>query len=214
MQVVRDVPTTVAAGLRLASSDRTVKLVLGAMLAFGFALTALEVMSPVQFAALLGGEEEASAAYGVLVTIAFLGTAGGSAAAPRAAALFRSGPRAAAVMTGLIALALAGMAVGSTFALVAPLYVAVYLFAGVAGPLKNDALHHRVDAAQRATLLSVASLAQMLGGLAGNLVVPTLAAVSFGLGWLAAACVVLVGATLLALLPRSVARVPATTVSA
>ena len=205
-RIVRDVPSTVMAGLRLAGRDRTIKLVLGAMMAFGFALTALELMSPVQFAELLGGEEQASAAYGVLVTLAFLGTAGGSAAAPRSAEFLRSGPRTAALMTGLMALALAGMATGASFLLLASLYVTVYLLAGVAGPLNNDTLHHRVDSAQRATLLSVASLVQMLGGLLGNLVVPSLAAISFGLGWLAAAGLVLVGATLLALVPAKVTR--------
>jgi MFS family permease len=203
---LRDVPATVRGGIALAVGDRSVRLILGAMIAFGFALTALEVVSPVQFAELLGGEERASGAYGVLVTLAFLGTAAGSASAPLAARLLGSGPRVAALMTGLIAAALAGMAIGSPFALVAALYVAIYLFAGVAGPLKNEALHQRVGPEQRATLLSVASLAQMAGGLVGNLVVPALAAISFGAGWLTAGALVLLGAVLLALLPP---RVPA-----
>jgi MFS family permease len=205
-RVIRDVPATVAAGLRLAAGDRTIRLVLGATAGFGFALSALEVVSPVQFASLLGGEERASGAYGVLVTLAFIGTASGSAVAPRIAARLRSGPRAAALVTFIMALAFAGMATGNSFVLVALLYVAVYLCAGIAGPLNNDTLHYRVDGAQRATLLSVVSLAQMSGGLVGNLLVPVLAAISFGLGWLAAAGVVLVGATLLALLPRTVGR--------
>ncbi len=205
--VVRDVPRTVAAGLRLAARDRTVRLVLGAMAAFSFALSALELLSPLQFAALLGGEEEASGAYGILVTLAFLGSAGGSAIAPRAAAAVRSGPRAAALMTLLIALALGGMAVGSAFAVVAAMYVGVYVFAGIAGPLKNEALHQRVDAGQRATLLSVASLVQMLGGLVGSLVIPVVAVGGFGLAWLLAGGVVLMGATLLAFLPVAVDRI-------
>ena len=205
--VVRDVPRTVAAGVALAARDRTIRLVLGAMTAFGFALSALEVLSPLQFAALLGGEEQASGAYGVLVTLAFLGTAGGSAIAPRIAALVQSGPRAAAAMTALIGLALGGMAAGSTFAVVAAMYVAVYVFAGIAGPLKNEALHQRVDAQQRATLLSVASLVQMLGGLIGSLVAPIVAVGGFGLAWLVAAGVVLAGAGLLAFLPPAVVRV-------
>ncbi len=205
--VVRDVPATIQGGVRLAGRDRTIRLVLGAVLAFGFALSALEVLSPLQFAALLGGEEEASAAYGILVTLAFLGTAGGSALAPRVAQLVRSAPRAAALTTGLIALALGGMALGSSFVVVAAMYVLVYVFAGVAGPLKNDTLHQRVDASQRATLLSVVSLGQMLGGLIGSLVTPILAVNGFGLAWLVAAAVVLVGAGLLSRLPARVERV-------
>jgi MFS family permease len=207
--ILRDVPATVRAGIRLAVRDRSIRLVIGAMAAFGFALIALEVLSPVQFADLLGGEERASGAYGVLVTLAFLGTAAGSASAPAAARWLGSGPRVAALMTALIAAALAGMAAGSEFLVIATLYIAVYLFAGVAGPLNHEALHQRVGPDQRATLLSVASLAQMAGALVGNLVIPALAAVSFGAGWLTAGAVVAVGAILLALLPAQVPTIAA-----
>lgn len=205
-RIVRDVPSTIANGLRLAGGDRTIRLVLGATAAFGFALSALETVAPVQFASLLGGEERASGAYGVLVTLAFFGTSLGSAAAPRAAARIGSGPRTAAVVTALMAAALAGMATGASFLLVAALYVAFYLFAGLAGPLNNETLHQRVEADQRATLLSVVSLAQMSGGLVSNLLVPAIAAVSFGLGWAVAAGIVLVGAILLGMLPRAIPR--------
>ena len=205
-RIVRDVPTTVASGLRLAGGDRTIRLVLGATAAFGFALSALETVAPVQFASLLGGEERASGAYGVLVTLAFFGTSIGSAGAPRAAARIGSGPRTAALVTALMAVALGGMATGASFLVVAALYVAFYLFAGLAGPLNNETLHQRVEADQRATLLSVVSLAQMSGGLVSNLLVPAIAAVSFGLGWAVAGVVVLAGAVLLALLPRTVPR--------
>jgi MFS family permease len=205
-RIVRDVPSTVARGIRLAGGDRTIRLVLGATAAFGFALSALETVAPVQFATLLGGEERASGAYGVLVTLAFFGTSVGSAAAPRAAAVVGSGPRTAALVTALMAIALGGMATGASFLIVAALYVAFYLFAGLAGPLNNETLHQRVEADQRATLLSVVSLAQMSGGLASNLLIPAIAAVSFGLGWAVAAGVVLIGTILLALLPRTVPR--------
>jgi MFS family permease len=205
-RILRDVPSTVASGLRLAGGDRTIRLVLGATAAFGFALSALETVAPVQFASLLGGEERASGAYGVLVTLAFFGTSLGSAGAPRAAARIGSGPRTAALVTALMAAALAGMATGASFVVVAALYVAFYLFAGLMGPLNNETLHQRVEADQRATLLSVVSLAQMSGGLVSNLLVPAIAAVSFGLGWAVAAGIVLVGAVLLGMLPRTIPR--------
>jgi len=205
-RIIRDVPSTVASGLRLAGGDRTIRLVLGATAAFGFALSALETVAPVQFASLLGGEERASGAYGVLVTLAFFGTSLGSAGAPRAAARIGSGPRTAAFVTALMAAALAGMATGASFLVVAALYVAFYLFAGLMGPLNNETLHQRVEADQRATLLSVVSLAQMSGGLVSNLLVPAIAAVSFGLGWAVAAGIVLVGAVLLGMLPRTIPR--------
>ena len=208
-RIVRDVPHTIAAGLRLASGDRTIVLVLGATLAFGFALAALEIVAPVQFAQLLGSEESASAAFGVLITLAFLGSAVGSAIAPRMAALLNSASRTAALVTALIAVSFVGLAMGAPFVVAAALYVGIYLLAGISGPLRNDILHLRVDAAQRATLLSVRSLLRQLGGLAGSLSIPLLVAVTFGIGWLAAAGVVLAGAALLALLPSRVPRIAA-----
>jgi MFS family permease len=213
-RLVRDVPATVAAGLRLAGRDRTIVLVLGATLAFGFALSALEIVAPVQFAHLLGSEESASAVFGVLVTLAFLGSAGGSAVAPRSAGLVGSASRTAALATGLIALFFLGLAVGPPFVAVAVLYVGIYLLAGISGPLGNDLLHLRVNADQRATLLSVRSLIQQLGGLAGSLLIPALAAVSFGLGWLVAGGLVFAGAALLLILPRQVPRIAAAPVTA
>ena len=212
-RVVRDVPATVAAGLRLAGRDRTIVLVLGSTLAFGFALSALEIVAPVQFAQLLGSEESASAVFGVLVTLAFLGSATGSAVAPRSAAMIGSASRVAGLATGLIALFFLGLAVGPPFVAVAILYVGIYMLAGISGPLGNDILHLRVTAEQRATLLSVRSLIQQLGGLAGSLVIPALAAVSFGLGWLAAGGLVLAGAALLLMLPRHVPRITAASVA-
>jgi hypothetical protein len=202
-RAIGDVPGTIVAGLRLGARDPIVRLVLGALMTFGFAIAALEIVAPVQFAALLGGEEAASGPYGILVTSAFLGTAGGSAVAPRIAAAIGSGSLTAAVSTALAAAALVGMALGSTFLVVGALYVAVYFAAGVAGPLRNELLHGRVAAEQRATLLSVASLVQQLGGMAGSFIVPVLAAASFGTGWLGAAAVALAGAAMLALLPRA-----------
>jgi MFS family permease len=208
-RVVGDVPATIIAGLRLASGDRTIMLVLGAALAFGFAVAALEIVAPVQFAELLGSEESASAVFGVLVTLAFLGSATGSAVAPRSASLIGSAPRTAALVTGLIALCFLGLAVGPPFVAVAALYIGIYLLAGISGPLGNEILHLRVNATQRATLLSVRSLIQQLGGLVGALLIPALAAVSFGLGWLVAAGLVLAGAALLLMLPRQVPRISA-----
>jgi hypothetical protein len=46
----------------------------------------------------------------------------------------------------------------------------------------------------------------MSGGLVSNLLVPAIAAVSFGLGWAVAAGIVLVGAVLLGMLPRTIPR--------
>ena len=84
-----------------------------------------------------------------------------------------------------------------------------YLAHGSAWPLLSAVLHTRVDAAHRATAVSAMSLAQALGGVAGNLAVPALAAaLGTGAAFLGVAGVVLAGALACLRLPRRTIAVP------
>ncbi|WP_437720337.1 MFS transporter [Sorangium sp. So ce861] len=204
--VLRDVPAQVASGVRLASSDPVVRLLVLRMAAVGFAIAALELLTPLQLAEMLGGADRAGLAYGALATAAWLGSAAGSAAAP---ALCRAGTRVglasplstAAAGTALfgLAVALIGLAAAGPggLALAAAGYVLAYVSAGVPGPLTTEALHERVDAARRATLISVESLAFQLGCLVGSVAVARVAAwAGYPYGWAAAAGALLVAASL------------------
>jgi hypothetical protein len=194
-RVVAGVPAQVRDGARLAWRDPVIRLLVARTAAIGIAIITLEILAPLQFAALLGGPERAAAAYGVLVTAAWLGSGAGSALAP--ALCRRNNP----LTTAAVATVLNGVAVlligvhGFVFA--AAGYVLAYVLAGVPGPLAMEVLHERVDAARRATLVSVDSLALQLGVLGGSLTVPRLAgAVGYGYGWLAAALALLLAASL------------------
>ncbi|WP_062517152.1 MFS transporter [Demequina gelatinilytica] len=181
----RDVPATVARGVRIAGASRAVRRLLVFTGALGVALAGIELLAPAHASALLGGETDAAGAYSVLVTAGFLGSAAGGALAPLAARLARSDARAAAfaAIGGACALAavaapLAGVAAGA--------FVAFYLLLGVTGPLTESMLHAEVGARERATMLSVQSMALQSAALVctaalGAITGATSLAVGFGL---------------------------------
>src|SRR5206468_1710876 len=150
-------------------------------------------------------------AYGFLAAAAFSASALGAGLAPRAAARLGGGARAAAIMSWLAAPA--AMAVAIPFIGAAAVgYIGIYLLLGVGGPLTSEMLHSRVGAGQRATMLSVESLALQAGGVASNLLLGTLVvATSAGAGFLVIAVALLAAGTLLFGIPegRQLATEPA-----
>ncbi|MDQ7907665.1 MFS transporter [Phytohabitans sp. ZYX-F-186] len=186
------VPTQITQGVRLAAGDPVIRLLVLRVAAFGLAINTLETLAPLQFAELLGGAERGAAAYGLLAAGAFLGTAAGAASAP---ALCRIGPAplsVAAVCTGLSTVAFGALVLSAAgiggFGLAAVAYLGAYVLSGPSGPLATEALHERVSERERATLVSIASLALQLGGFVGALAISRLAAAAgYAYGWLAAA---------------------------
>jgi Major Facilitator Superfamily len=198
---MRDVPATIRAGLRLARLDRTVLRLLVVAGVVGVALAGLELLVPAQFADLLG-EQRASAVYGVVIAVAFVASAAGGVAAPRAARLAGTSARAAFGFMVATAAAILGVGIATSFLLAAVAIVASYLLLGGASPLKAELLHHRVDAAQRSTMVSLQSLASQLFGIVGSFALPALAAVAgLPLAWTAAAALLAVAALLLLGIP-------------
>jgi len=203
--VVRGVPATVREGAALAARDRVVLRLLAMGAAVGLVMYVVEVLTPVQLAQLLGSKADASATYGVLVTAGFLASAAGSSLAPAAARLLRSSARTAMVAGLLAAVALLVLAGGAPIGLFVAGYVALYLVISVAGPLRNELLHHRVDAAHRSTILSVQSLVLQGAGVLGGVVLPRLADASgFAWAWMVAAVVMVLGSLFLLRLPADV----------
>ncbi|GAA4450965.1 MFS transporter [Phytohabitans houttuyneae] len=202
--VFRAVPAQISFGVRLAAADPVIRLLVLRTAAFGLAINTLETLSPLQFANLLGGAERGAAAYGLLAAGAFLGTAAGAASAPALCRVGRSAPLSvAAVCTGLSTVALGAIALAAAgiggFALAAVAYLGAYVLSGPSGPLAAEALHERVSERERATLVSVMSLGQQLGGFVGALAISRLAAsAGYVYGWLAAA-VALAGAAFVTL---------------
>lgn len=205
-RTVLGVPAQIRDGARLAWVDPVIRTLVARTAMIGLAIITLEMLAPLQFAALLGGSERAAAAYGMLATAAWLGSGAGSALTPALCRLGEALGVKSPLAVGAVATALTAAAVGllglaaaglGGFVLAATGYVLAYVLAGVPGPLAMEVLHERVDTTRRATLVSVDSLALQLGVLGGSLTVPRLAShAGFGYGWLAATAALLLAALL------------------
>ncbi|MFJ8160263.1 MFS transporter [Streptomyces sp. NPDC096136] len=196
--VLRDVPATVTAGLRLGGRDVLVRRVFLSAGAAGSAVAAVELLTPGRAAALTGASESGAVLFAALACAGFVCAALGSHLAPLTARFAGGGERAVTVglgagACGLLLLGATSASTGAGPVVLAALgYGLVHLGLGSAGPSQNDVLHRRVSAGGRTTALSVQSLAlQLAGALAGLLV----GALPPGpLPWLLGAAVLLAGA--------------------
>ncbi|BDZ41708.1 hypothetical protein GCM10025865_10070 [Paraoerskovia sediminicola] len=192
--VLRDVPATVAHGASLAVRHTVLRRIVGFMLAFGVALAAIELLAPNAFAQMLGGESRAAAPYAVLVTLGFFGSAAGSSLAPLVARLAGRSSRGVLITAVLSAGALAAIGV-PVIGVAAAAFVLFYLFLGMGGPLLDELTHRSVGPRERATMLSVNSMALQVGGVVASLAIGALAgATSLAVGLVVAAAVLVVGA--------------------
>jgi MFS family permease len=202
---MRAMPATVTGAVRLSVTDGPMRLVLVLTAVGGVGLVACELLGPVRFAELAGGRDDGAAVYGTVLAVSFGVAAVGAMAVPGLRRLLGGSTRwTCALLLGFGAAAMALLA-GPDLLLVAGAGFAVYYLAhGSSWPLLSAVLHTRVTAAHRATAVSAMSLAMALGGIAGNLAIPPLAAaVSTEAGFLAAAVVVLLGAAASLRLPRT-----------
>jgi MFS family permease len=201
----RAVPGTVTGAVRLSVTDGPMRLVLLLTAVGGVGLVACELLGPVRFAELAGGRDDGAAVYGTVLALSFAAAALGAMAVPGLRRLLRGSTRVTcALLTVLGAVGLAVLAGPDLLVLAAAGFAAYYVAHGAAWPLLSAVLHSRVTAAHRATAVSAMSLAMALGGIAGNVVVPWLAAVvsleaAFGL----VAAVVLTSAGACLRLPRT-----------
>lgn len=167
-EVVRDVPRTVRDGIRIAVGDDVLRRLTLRSLLLGLALGGMELLSPGTFAGLLGGAEQGSGAFGLLVALGFGATAAGAAYAPRIAGRLGGGARAAGLISWL-GVPAAAIVAGPSAVAAGLGYITVYLMVGTVGPLTSELLHGRVEADRRSTIVSVESLALQLGGVGASL---------------------------------------------
>jgi MFS family permease len=178
--VLRGVPVTVLGGLRLGGRDALVRRVLLTAAAVGSALAVIELLMPGRTVALTGATGSGAMAYAALSCVGFVCGGVGSHLAPLAARVAGSGERAVLVCLGACAggVLLLGVTAAGTHLLATALAVVGFclfcLGVGAASPNENDLLHRRVPSAQRATALSVQSLAQQLVGALTGLIVGAL----------------------------------------
>jgi len=201
-------PEAKRAARRAARPDRVARVALGALLrdpalvplltigaAFGAIVMSFEAFLPAELR-LRWGPEGVSMVLGTVMTVAFGATAAGQALAARSAgkaprlplARVAQGALVIAAGVGLVALDAGGVARPLGVALAAVGAWLGYLGLGFAGPALGAAFHDRVASAERATMLSVHSLATYLGGVAATLALGAAAeATGLAVVWLAAA---------------------------
>ncbi len=183
-------PEARRAARRAARPDRVARVAVGALVrdpalapllaigvAFGAIVMSFEAFLPAELR-LRWGPEGVSMVLGAVMTVAFGATAAGQALAARfASATSRppltrvaQGALVIAVAGALIALDLAGSGgpIAATALAAAGAWLA-YLGLGFAGPALGAAFHARVASTERATMLSVNSLAAYLGGVVATL---------------------------------------------
>ncbi|PGH47901.1 MFS transporter [Streptomyces sp. Ru87] len=198
--VLRGVPATVLGGLRLGARDALIRRVLLSAGAAGAGLVTIELLAPPRAAGLTGAAESGAVLFAALACTGFVCTALGSHCAPWAARVTGSSGRAVPASlgvsaTGLLLLCVTVLGDGPpALALAAVGYALVYLGLGSAGPNENDLLHHRVERGNRATALSVQSLALQSVGAAAGLAAGALP--PGALPWLPGGCALLAGALL------------------
>jgi hypothetical protein len=204
---VRDVPLVVGTTLRAVLGDRLLRLLLGVAFLVGVVLTSLELLGPLHFADLAGSPERGSAVFGVVTAVSFAAASLGALLAPALGRVARGSVVLVSAGTSVAAAAAVAAVAGAPgVAPAAVAYALFYLLDAAAWPARKQLLHDRTASAQRATTVSVSSLALMLGGVLGSLLVPRLAdATSLPAGLLAGTgAMLLVAVVSLGLRARSV----------
>jgi MFS family permease len=167
----------------------------------GAALVSIELLTPPHIATVVGSSAKGASAYAVLATLGFLGSAMGAALAPAATKLLRRPSRVPLVGALGAAGALAATGVQSLGPLTVA-YVAFYVLLGAGSPLLDELTHKSVTSRERATMLSVGSLALQGSGVVAALAFGPLADhVSPGVALVAPAVALALGSLALVRLP-------------
>lgn len=202
-EVLRGVPQTIVSGTRLAVRDRVLARLLGASAAAGVALGVIELLTPARLAELTGAADVGGTVYGVVAALGFAAGAAGHTLAPWLARVAGGSPRGAmagCLVTAAALAALAGSVVlDGTAGLVTAAVIYTVMYAGVAAHalLRAEIMHGRVGAEQRATLMSIDSLALQAGAFAGSVGLGALAdRAGAGAAWWAGSGVLLLASLL------------------
>lgn len=171
---VRATPAAIADGSRLLLRSRVLRALVAVEIFWGFGMVAFESMTPIRLSELVGDRDHAAALMGPVTAAAWGVSAVGAAMVPLL--LRRWSPVSVSVALRIVqgvtvvAMGLAGGAVG----LIAGLF-ATYAVHSAAGAIYETLLHEQVGADQRATVLSLASMAMHPGASVGAIVLGAVA---------------------------------------
>ncbi|GLZ79507.1 hypothetical protein Afil01_43140 [Actinorhabdospora filicis] len=203
-ELFRSLPSTIAAGVRLGLRNSTLARVMAGMAAVGIALDSVELLVPGRVAELTGDTATAATGYGVITMIGFAASGIGSAISTKVTRWTGGSPGRAA-MTGVAVTGLGLALLAATGSIGGPAgyvtigggYALLFIGLGIAGPVRAEIMHNQVGPEQRATVVSVQSLAMQAGGFLSALGFPYLvAATSRPVAWGVAAAVIAASALL------------------
>lgn len=189
---------TLAGGLRTAQAEPVVRRIVLNVFVSTMAVAAFEILTPLRLEARGASSDlEPVTVFGVTIAVAFTCGALSAGLAPRIASRFTSPGRAAGAVTLCTGLAV-GAALLTGWIAVVVAYLALWLVGGPVSPLLRGELHQRVNADQRATLLSMIAFSAMVGAGVGAILAGPLAdAVGFRWAFLFPIAALLVGAACL-----------------
>lgn len=188
---LRRVPAVVREGVHLGARHRSVRLLLGAAVGVGFALSGLELLWQPRFLDLLGGTVSDTGPLGFVLAGAFAVSAAGAALTPWLTRRVGGDPRRAAFAGQfLMALTVVALALAGQFVTAAVAFMAAYFALGLSNPVADELLHEQVGEKVRATVLSVRSMTLQIAGMVAGLTLGSLAdARGIPASWLVVAAV-------------------------
>lgn len=189
--VLRGVPAVIATGLRLGVRSALLVRILATGAGTMAALAVVELLTPAWMGELAGSPDRAVLAYGLVVAVGFAADAVGSGLSMRLTRRLDSARAVCLVGFSVSVLSLACLAGSTAFDGLGGIlaaggaYLLMFVGLGVVGGPMAQLLHSQVAAAERATVVSIQSLIQYLGGAVsavalGQLAVVTSMAVAFG----------------------------------
>jgi hypothetical protein len=157
------------------SASITVRVIFATAVAFGFAMSAVELLWQPHLAEEIGGDASHGFAFGALAAGSMLAVAIGAASSPRLrGSLGLRGGYLASL--GLVAVSTAVLGEPDAPLAFVAIYLATYLSYGFVEPMHVELLNDAVSSEARATLISAESLAAQGGAFVANLSVGALAA--------------------------------------
>lgn len=155
---VRATPAAIADGVRLLMRSRVLRALVAVELFWGFGIVAFETMTPIRLSELVGDRDHAASLMGPVTAVAWGVSALGAAIVPL---LLRRWSKVVVsvvlrIVQGATVIAM-GLAAGPVGLVVG--FLATYAVHSAAGAVHETLLHEQVGSGQRATVLSLASMA-------------------------------------------------------
>lgn len=200
---VREVPEVIAGSFHLLRNSRALSLLIGVEMLWGFGMVSFETLFPARLTELVGDADRTASLMGPVAAAAWGVSAAGAALVPWFTARFGQHRTAAAMRllqgASIIAMAWAGGAIGAITA-----YLGNYLIHGAANPVHQSLLHREAESKNRATVMSLNSLAASLLATGGGIVLGGIAdRAGTGTGMVVGGIVIAAAAPLYTLAGRS-----------